>query len=110
MALTSIKTTGDKIEIVNQLLLPHTTEFIDIDTIEQAYDAIKSMKVSDTDSAFPGWLYSLQFPLSDSGCPGDRVARCVDDSLAPLASTASAACASLALIARCLGCIHHSKV
>lgn len=46
MALTSIKTSGDKIEIINQLILPHTTEFIEIDTIEQAYDAIKSMKVS----------------------------------------------------------------
>ncbi|TFY64107.1 hypothetical protein EVJ58_g2839 [Rhodofomes roseus] len=45
MALTSIKTSGDKIEIVNQLLLPHTTEFIEIDTIEQAHDAIKSMKI-----------------------------------------------------------------
>lgn len=46
MTLTSIKTSGDKIEIINQLLLPHTTEFIEIDTIEQAYDAIKSMRVS----------------------------------------------------------------
>ena len=54
MALTSIRTSGDKIEIVNQLLLPHTTEFIEIDTIEQAYDAIKSMKVSDTGSTFSG--------------------------------------------------------
>ncbi|KAI0081322.1 Methylthioribose-1-phosphate isomerase [Panus rudis PR-1116 ss-1] len=43
--LTSIRTDGDKIEIVNQLILPHTTEFIHIDTIEQAYDAIKSMKI-----------------------------------------------------------------
>ncbi|CCM01502.1 uncharacterized protein FIBRA_03556 [Fibroporia radiculosa] len=33
------------IEIVNQLLLPHTTEFIEINTIEQAHDAIKSMKI-----------------------------------------------------------------
>ncbi|KAH9935327.1 eukaryotic translation initiation factor 2B [Fomitopsis serialis] len=45
MALTSIKTSGDKIEIVNQLLLPHTTEFIEIDSIEQAHDVIKSMKI-----------------------------------------------------------------
>jgi len=44
--LTSIRTSGDsKIEIVNQLLLPHITEFIEIVTIEQAHDAIKSMKV-----------------------------------------------------------------
>jgi len=45
MALQSIRTTGDRIEIVNQLILPHTTEFIPIDTIEQAHDAIKSMKI-----------------------------------------------------------------
>ncbi|KAL4250013.1 Methylthioribose-1-phosphate isomerase [Abortiporus biennis] len=44
-SLQSIKTTGDRIEIINQLLLPHTTEFIPIDTIEQAHDAIKSMKI-----------------------------------------------------------------
>ena len=45
VGLTSIRTTENKIEIVNQLLLPHTVEFIEIESIEQAYDAIKSMKV-----------------------------------------------------------------
>ncbi|KAI0062869.1 putative translation initiation factor [Artomyces pyxidatus] len=44
-ALTSIKLSEDKIEIVNQLLLPHTTEWLEIDTIEQAHDAIKTMKI-----------------------------------------------------------------
>ncbi|KIM69023.1 hypothetical protein SCLCIDRAFT_812104 [Scleroderma citrinum Foug A] len=44
--LTSIKTEGDKIEIVNQLLLPHSTEYIEINTIEEAHDAIKTMKAS----------------------------------------------------------------
>lgn len=43
--LTSIRTDNGKLEIVNQLLLPHTTEFIEIKTIDDAYDAIKSMKV-----------------------------------------------------------------
>lgn len=44
--LTSIRISGDsKIEIVNQLLLPHSTEFIEIDNIQQAHDAIKTMKV-----------------------------------------------------------------
>ncbi|OCH95130.1 Methylthioribose-1-phosphate isomerase [Obba rivulosa] len=43
--LTSIRTTGDKIEIVDQLKLPHTTEFLEIATIEQVHDAIKSMKI-----------------------------------------------------------------
>ena len=44
-AISSIRTSGDKIEIVDQLLLPHTREWIKIDTIEEAYEAIKSMKV-----------------------------------------------------------------
>jgi len=43
--LISIKSTKDKLEIVNQLLLPHTTEFIEINNIEEAHDAIKTMKV-----------------------------------------------------------------
>ncbi|EDR11522.1 uncharacterized protein LACBIDRAFT_189088 [Laccaria bicolor S238N-H82] len=45
MALISIRTSDDKIEIINQLLLPHVTEFVQIDTIEQAHDAIKTMKI-----------------------------------------------------------------
>ena len=44
-ALISIKTSDDKIEIVNQLLLPHITEYVEVDTIEDAHDAIKTMKV-----------------------------------------------------------------
>lgn len=43
--LISIKTDGDRLEIVNQLLLPHVTEFIPIDSVEDAHDAIKTMKV-----------------------------------------------------------------
>ncbi len=49
-ALTSIKTSDDKIQIINQLLLPHKTEWLAIDTIEQAHDAIKTMKVGATSS------------------------------------------------------------
>ncbi|KAF8348324.1 Methylthioribose-1-phosphate isomerase [Amanita rubescens] len=45
MALTSIRTSTGKLEIVNQLLLPHTAEFIEINSIEEAHDAIKSMKI-----------------------------------------------------------------
>ncbi|KAF8160803.1 Methylthioribose-1-phosphate isomerase [Crassisporium funariophilum] len=43
--LISIKSSDDNLEIVNQLLLPHTTEFIPINSIEDAHDAIKSMKI-----------------------------------------------------------------
>jgi len=43
--LISIRLSGDDIEIVNQLLLPHVVEFIRINTIDEAHDAIKSMKI-----------------------------------------------------------------
>ncbi|KAF9568033.1 putative translation initiation factor [Agrocybe pediades] len=43
--LISIRTSNGKLEIVNQLLLPHTTEFIEIDSVEDAHDAIKTMKI-----------------------------------------------------------------
>lgn len=46
MALVSIRTNDDKIEIVDQLLLPHITKFVEVNSIEDAHDAIKSMKVS----------------------------------------------------------------
>jgi methylthioribose-1-phosphate isomerase len=44
-ALVGLKTDGDRIEIVNQLLLPHVKEYIPINSTDDAYEAIKSMKV-----------------------------------------------------------------
>ncbi|KAG2015385.1 translation initiation factor 2B subunit I family protein [Coprinopsis cinerea AmutBmut pab1-1] len=43
--LISIRRTDDKIEIVDQLLLPHVTKFVEISSIEEAHEAIKSMKI-----------------------------------------------------------------
>lgn len=44
--LKSIRTFDqDKIDVVNQLLLPHSIEYVQIQTVEHAHDAIKSMKV-----------------------------------------------------------------
>lgn len=47
MALVSLHVSENlkQLEIVNQLLLPHVTEFIPINTIQDAHEAIKSMKV-----------------------------------------------------------------
>ena len=45
-SLTSIRTSGNDIEIINQLLLPHTTEWLKIDSIQGAHEAIKSMKAN----------------------------------------------------------------
>ncbi|PPQ89730.1 hypothetical protein CVT25_014131 [Psilocybe cyanescens] len=43
--LISIKSSDEKLEIVNQLLLPHKTEFIEINSVNDAHDAIKTMKI-----------------------------------------------------------------
>ncbi|TFK44389.1 Methylthioribose-1-phosphate isomerase [Crucibulum laeve] len=43
--LISIRSSNDKLEIVNQLLLPHVTEFLPIESVEDAHDAIKTMKI-----------------------------------------------------------------
>lgn len=43
--MASIRTSGDTLEIVNQLLLPHTTEWVTITSVQDAFDAIKTMKV-----------------------------------------------------------------
>ena len=45
LEVLSIRTGEGKLEIVNQLLLPHTTEYLEIKSIDDAFDAIKSMKV-----------------------------------------------------------------
>lgn len=44
-ALVSIRTNDDKIEIVDQLLLPHITKFVEVNSVEDAHEAIKSMKI-----------------------------------------------------------------
>ena len=54
LGLTSIRTSEGKLEIVNQLLLPHTVEFIEIKSIDDAYDAIKSMKVPSPSCSYIG--------------------------------------------------------
>lgn len=50
--LVSIRESEQKLEIVNQLLLPHAIEYLEIDSIEAAHDAIKSMKVGIIYSSF----------------------------------------------------------
>ncbi|KAH7929840.1 putative translation initiation factor [Leucogyrophana mollusca] len=64
--LTSIRMTGDKLEIVNQLVLPHTTEYIEINSIEQAHDAIKSMKIRGAPAIASLASLALVFHLSQA--------------------------------------------
>ncbi|KAI5121555.1 hypothetical protein M0805_000736 [Coniferiporia weirii] len=58
----SIRTNGDDIEIVNQLLLPHAVEFVPINSIEDAHDAIKTMKIRGAPAI--GSLAALAFASS----------------------------------------------
>lgn len=51
--LTAFRITGGRtfeqaqsVEIIDQLLLPHTVRWEKVETIEEAFAAIKSMKVS----------------------------------------------------------------
>ena len=71
--LTSIRTVDGKIEIVDQLLLPHSTEYIQISTIEEAHDAIKSMKAS---FAFFKATQKIDIFLADQRCTRYCIARC----------------------------------
>ncbi|RDB25295.1 Methylthioribose-1-phosphate isomerase [Hypsizygus marmoreus] len=64
--LTSIRTSNGKLEIVNQLLLPHTTEYIDINTIEEAHDAIKTMKIRGAPAIASLAALSLSFHISNA--------------------------------------------
>lgn len=43
--MISIRQTEGKLEIVDQLLLPHTTAWVAIESPKDAFEAIKSMKV-----------------------------------------------------------------
>ncbi|RXK35732.1 methylthioribose-1-phosphate isomerase [Tremella mesenterica] len=43
--MTSIRVVEGKIEIVDQLLLPHQVQWLPINSPDEAYDAIKSMKI-----------------------------------------------------------------
>ncbi|KAJ8522491.1 hypothetical protein ONZ45_g976 [Pleurotus djamor] len=45
LSLQSIKYSGNHLEILDQLLLPHTVEYVVVDAIEDAHHAIKSMKI-----------------------------------------------------------------
>lgn len=91
LGLTSIRTTGDRIEIVNQLLLPHATEFIEINSIEDAHEAIKSMKIRGAPAiaslaalAFAADLTRALNPPADFLSSPETVRKHVQDKLAYL--------------------------
>ncbi|KAG5353515.1 hypothetical protein C0989_006329 [Termitomyces sp. Mn162] len=64
--LKSIRTSNGKLEIVNQLLLPHVTEFLHIKSIEDAHDAIKSMKIRGAPAIASLASLSLSYHLTEA--------------------------------------------
>ncbi|KAG6837501.1 S-methyl-5-thioribose-1-phosphate isomerase [Arthromyces matolae] len=64
--LTSIRTSNGKLEIVNQLLLPHVTEFVHISSIQEAHDAIKSMKIRGAPAIASLASLSLSYHLTEA--------------------------------------------
>ncbi|KAG6920303.1 hypothetical protein DXG01_005072 [Tephrocybe rancida] len=64
--LTSIRTSNGKLEIVNQLLLPHTTEFLHIESVEDAHDAIKTMKIRGAPAIASLASLSLSYHLTEA--------------------------------------------
>lgn len=79
MALTSIRTSGDSIEIVDQLLLPHSTVWVKIDSPEDAYNAIKSMRIRGAPAiaslaalSVASYLSRLSQPTRTSPYPASR--------------------------------------
>lgn len=99
-SMTSIRTSGDKIEIVNQLLLPHTTEYIEIDTIDQAHDAIKTMKVH----LFAPQTFHSTEPNAITLDPRGTCYRLLSFTLlfsVPFSRTTGFSCAGLSQVARC---------
>lgn len=45
-AIVGLRVDGDSIQIIDQLQLPHVKTYISINSPNEAYDAIKSMKAS----------------------------------------------------------------
>ncbi|KAG6833524.1 S-methyl-5-thioribose-1-phosphate isomerase [Tephrocybe sp. NHM501043] len=64
--LTSIRTSNGKLEIVNQLVLPHTTEFLHIKSVEDAHDAIKTMKIRGAPAIASLASLSLSYYLTEA--------------------------------------------
>ncbi|KXN91042.1 Methylthioribose-1-phosphate isomerase [Leucoagaricus sp. SymC.cos] len=89
--LTSIKVDNDKIEIVNQLLLPHVTKYVQINSVEDAYDSIKTMKAKflSSHTAFQthietilGYLYKSRPTAVNLGAATRRLTKTLHDSIA----------------------------
>ena len=96
----SIRTEGENIEIVNQLLLPHVVEYIKINSIEDAHDAIKTMKVRTTGRPIISTSSRIYSSASDSRRTSHRISCLTRLRIIPLPSPQSITRTSLPLVPR----------
>lgn len=75
MTLEAIRYRSGSLQILNQLLLPHQTVYDEIRSVQDAYEAIKSMKVRSSFLFSPPPPLSLSFSFL-SHYPADVHARC----------------------------------
>lgn len=102
----SIRTEGNDIEIVNQLLLPHVVEYIPINSIGDAHDAIKTMKVSLKYSIDTMESLTKSFILLlDSRRTCHRISSCACSCIRSFASTLSVTSSTFPVI-----CVRASSV
>lgn len=73
--MTSLRVGDDSIEVINQLLLPHEIQWDSCDSVEDAYDAIKSMRVSCTGPLLRLSTRLIRHSLPDSRRSGHRIPR-----------------------------------
>lgn len=59
--LQAIKYSRGKLEVLDQLKLPHEFVYDDVSTCEEAFDCIKAMRVRGTSPALQRWLDVLWF-------------------------------------------------
>ncbi|KAF3844047.1 hypothetical protein F7725_016095 [Dissostichus mawsoni] len=85
MTLESIRYRAGSLQILNQLLLPHQTTYEEIRSVQDAYDAIKSMKVRGAPAIAIVGCLSLAVELR-AGAGGDDPVTFIRESLCHLTS------------------------
>jgi hypothetical protein len=101
--LSSITTQHSSLLIIDQLVLPHSTNFIPINNPQQAHNAIKSMQVPSSPSKSPSHPQSQ----TDTRCTRHRVPRCTLSRTPPHRRTRPVAPAPLSRIHTCTQGSHH---
>ncbi|BEI88108.1 uncharacterized protein CcaverHIS019_0108260 [Cutaneotrichosporon cavernicola] len=83
--MTSLRITADgEVEIVDQLLLPHEVKWDKVETPEQAFDAIKSMKIRGAPAIASLAALSVRSHLSSAAVPAFTSTANVQEHVGPI--------------------------